>query len=262
MMGRLKAGIAALLSLSVAACASSSPTGDSAFLRSLGDQPQPSAIVATELAYAREAREKGARKAYGKYASDGAIVFDQTGPRPGADYIAEQGETAGMLTRDIRRVFMSCNGSHAASMGTFSHIDGTEGVYTTIWARQKNGSYRFALDFPEIGETWKDAGDMVSTTVAECQGTSPGARAQLLAPLRTEMGRDAGAMGVQIYQGVSPDQSFAWSAAHASQDDRGVMLSTFVGGRWVTMAGQREEPSDMVAVPPTPAALPMSAPMR
>lgn len=253
MIRHFKAIGAVLLALSVAACASSSPTGESAFLRSLGDQAQPSAIVATELAFAREARAKGERKAYGNYAAEGAVVFDQGGPKSSAEYIAERSDAAAPPKRDVRHVFMSCKGSHAASIGAFSRSDGTEGIYTTIWERQKKGDYRFIVDLLQSGERWEGDDDMVRTTVAECEGTTPAARAQLLKPLRSEMDRDAGAMNVQMHQGVSPDQSFAWFAVHASAQDRGIMFSTFMNGRWVTMAGQREEPSDMMMQVPTPA---------
>lgn len=250
LMGLVRLFLAALLGLTLAACAGS--PRESRFLRSLGDQAQPSDIVATELAFAREAREKGHWKAYANYAAEGAIVFDQNGPKPVSEYIAEGSGASGTFTWEVRQIFMSCDGSHAASMGTFAHSSGAQGVYTTIWQRQKKGDYRFILDFPLVGETWEDAGDMIRSTVGECRDTAPAARTQLFAPIRAEMDRDAAAKNIQMYQGISPDQSFAWFAGHASENDRGVMLGTFTDGRWRMMVGQREQAPDMMEAVRTP----------
>jgi len=249
-MLRARILLALLLGMTLAACAG--PQRENRFLQSLGNQAQPSDIVATELSFARLAREKGHWKAYAEYAAEGAIVFDQAGPQLVTDYIAKGSGAGGTFAWDVLHVYMSCDGSHAASMGTFTHSSGAEGVYTTIWERQKKGDYRFILDFPQVGETWEDAGDMVRSTVGECRETKPEERTQLFEPVRLEMARDADAKNVQMYAGISADQSFGWLAGHASLQDRGIMLGTFTDGRWRMMVGQREEASEINAVPQTP----------
>jgi len=245
-MPRVRILLALVLGMTLAACAG--PQRESRFLQSLGDQAQPSDIVATELSFARLAREKGHWKAYAEYAAEGAIVFDQAGPQLVTDYIAKGSGAGGTFAWDVRHVYMSCDGSHAASMGTFTQSSGAGGVYTTIWERQKKGDYRFILDFPQMGETWEDAGDMVRSTVGECRKTKPEERMQLFEAIRLEMARDADAKNVQLYAGISPDQSFGWFAGHASLQDRGIMLGTFTDGRWRMMTGQREEASETDAI--------------
>ena len=251
MIARLRMILVLVLAASLTACAGAQ--GDNRYLQSLGNRAQPSNIVATELAFAREAREKGYWKAYAQYAAKDAIVFDQNGPRLVSDYIAEKSRTSGAFTWEVRQVFMSCDGSHAASMGTFTHSSGVQGIYTTIWERQKKGDYRFIIDFPQIGETWEGAVDMVTTRIGECRNTTREARTGLYEPIRWEMERDAAAKNIQMYQGISPDQSFAWFAGHASAKDRGVMLGTFTHGRWLMMIGQHEEASENTAMSAVPA---------
>ena len=60
----------------LASCAGGSGgTARERFYRSLKPQANPSAVIATELAFAREAREKGQWTAFRKFAAEDAVMF-------------------------------------------------------------------------------------------------------------------------------------------------------------------------------------------
>ncbi|GAA4049295.1 hypothetical protein [Parerythrobacter jejuensis] len=237
----MRRALAMTLALAVAACASqpNGPRGPR-----IAPGANPSAVVTTELAFARTVREEGFAKAYREFATDSAVIFDETGPRQVRDWLDGQSGDIGTMSWDPKRILMSCDGSVAASLGTFDHPLGLTGTYTTIWQRQANGDYRILIDFPSPGEEWSGLEDIIETHVAECDASTPDARARSYSPVYAEMDRDATAMNVQSVSGISQDTSFAWFAGHASPSDRGVMLSVFVDGAWKTFMGQRLEATD------------------
>jgi hypothetical protein len=135
--------------------------------RSLRPIANPSAVVATEFAFATEAKAKGQWTAFRDYAADDAVMFV---PQlvEARDWLKKQANPAQTVTWQPYSVWMSCDGSMAVSKGAWQRSDGTNGYFTTVWQRQKNGKYKWTLDQGDTLAQPLAAPEMISGVVADC----------------------------------------------------------------------------------------------
>lgn len=137
---RLLAALPAMVALSLAGTALAREQR-----RGLDRVANPAAVVATELAFARAAQEKGQWKAFRDYAAKDAVMFV---PQPvnARDWLKKQPEPAQAVQWEPYRIWSSCDGSLAVSRGGWTRPDGSVGMFVTIWQRQKKGEYRWVLN--------------------------------------------------------------------------------------------------------------------
>jgi hypothetical protein len=126
----------------------------------------PSAVVATELAFARAAQEKGQWAAFREFAADDAVMFvpQQTAAKA---WLKGRAEPQVAVKWQPYEVWMSCDGSLAVTKGAWQRPNGV-GYFTTVWKRQKNGTFKWVLD---QGDDLKQAlpePEMIGGHVAEC----------------------------------------------------------------------------------------------
>jgi len=169
-MGRVMARpflLAACAALALAGCASGpqrQPMSDGAraLLRA-----SPSAVIAAEMAFARMAREQGTWTAFRYYAASDALR-----PSPGWTNVHQSlsgaADPAQPIVRAPDAVWMSCDGSFAASTGEATLSDGRPSRFLTIWQRQGNGEYRWVLDQGFDSEGIEKTSDMIAGKTAEC----------------------------------------------------------------------------------------------
>ena len=152
----------------LAACAS----GDARHLHGLKPIANPSAIVATEFAFASEAQTKGQWTAFSEFAADDAVMF---APQlvVAKDWLKKRANPAQAVTWQPYNVWMSCDGSLAVSKGAWQRPNGTTGYFTTVWKRQKDGKYKWALDQGDALAQPLAAPEMISGVVADCSKASP-----------------------------------------------------------------------------------------
>lgn len=136
-----------------------------------GDLPpaaDPSAVIATELAFARLAQEKGQWTAFAKYAADDAVMF-VPGPVKAKDWLKKQQDPAKAVTWQPYQVWSSCDGTLAVTKGAWQKPDGSAGYFTTVWERrgQRDG-YKWVLDQGDTLATPLDAPEFVQAKVADC----------------------------------------------------------------------------------------------
>lgn len=129
----------------------------------------PSAIVAAELAFARLAREKGQWTAFRETADKDAIMF-----APGAvnaqTWLRKRADPAEPLSWQPHRIFIACDGSYAVATGPWRDgtAEGKSGSFTTIWRQQKNGSYKWVLDFGSSTAAPANEDNIIDARVADC----------------------------------------------------------------------------------------------
>ncbi len=161
-------------SLALAAC---SGGGDrrGGFGRDLPPAANPSAVIATELAFARMAQEKGQWTAFAEYAAKDAVMFVPA-PVNAKDWLKKQQNPAKAVTWQPYQVWSSCDGTLAVTKGAWQRPDGTAGYFTTVWQRQqKGGDYKWVLDQGDTLATPLDAPEFVQAKVADCaRGRSGG----------------------------------------------------------------------------------------
>ena len=188
--------LAVLALLAIAGCAGESRIDErrAAFL---GSTAEPSAIIAAELAFAREARDKGTWTAFRHYAADDAVW---PGPNWESVQAALKGapDPAQAILWEPDRVWASCDGSFAFSTGPATHPSGRKSRFTTIWQRQDDRTYRWVLDQGFDLEADYDPPEMIAALVAEC-------------PAGPQLRHQDARRGLAWQTGESDDGTLAWS---------------------------------------------------
>ncbi|HTN15755.1 MAG TPA: hypothetical protein VL094_13205 [Sphingomonadaceae bacterium] len=124
--------------------------------------------MATELGFARAAREKGQWTAFAEYAAKDAVMF-QPGPVKAQDWLKGRANPTKALRWEPHQVWSSCDGSLAVTRGGWKDADGNVGTFTTIWERQPGGAYKWVLDVGEKLDKPLEEPDLVQAEVADCQ---------------------------------------------------------------------------------------------
>lgn len=136
----------------------------------------PSAVLATEIALARQAQEKGQWTAFRKMADPQAQMFvpQRVDALP---WLKRQANPAAAVRRQARAVWASCDGSIAVTTGEWRQA-GAAGSYATVWRRQEKGDYRWLLDMRLQSGPRADVPEMITALVADCDGSRLGANAE------------------------------------------------------------------------------------
>ena len=210
---------------------------------------QPSKVVATEIAFARAAREDGQWTAFRSFAAPGAIIHGPDGPVAADRWLAAQNDPAQSNRRSPRAVWMSCDSMTAVSFGRFVDPEGLVGHFTTVWQRQPDASYRWvyaasALDDPQpprrpAADPDDDA--IVVTGIDSVQGH--------VAHCPTDAAAQSGPLEVVAETtrsdgGKSPDGSLRWRWEHRADGARRMIVHLLTDDGWTTPLDHRFDLSD------------------
>lgn len=170
--------------------------------------PNPSAIVAAEMAFNRLAQEKGQWTAFRATAARDALMFVPDAV-PAQTWLKGRKDPPASVKWQPHRVYMSCDGSTGVSTGAWQRPDGSNGYFTTIWQRQEKGEWKWVLDHGDTLKTTREAPDMIVGRVAHCPKAAP-ASAAAVAPIPGT--------------GQSPDGSLRWSWTVAADKSRRLIV--------------------------------------
>lgn len=178
--------------------------------------PNPSAIVSAELAFARLAQEKGQWTAFRETADKDAIMFVPETVNA-QTWLRKRADPAAAVKWQPYRVFVSCDGSYAASTGPWQKADGSQGSFTTIWRRQKKGDWKWLADFGSATVIPKSDDFAIEGKVADCP-----ARGAMGRPRSEEAGKpDEVRIAIPppaSGTGQSPDGSLRWSWSNGARE--------------------------------------------
>jgi len=177
---------------------------------------QPSTVVATELSFARAAQQKGQWTAFAEFAAPDAVMF-VPGPVKARDWLRTQANPPQAPRWQPYHVWSSCDGSLAVAKGAWQMPDGKQGYFTTIWQRQRDGSYKWVLDQADMLETPLEEPEMVQAQIADCRRDDPA---------QTETGAADSLPTVGEGSGKSQDGSLAYS--WAAFEDGGRKLTVYM----------------------------------
>ena len=157
----------------------------------------PSAVIATELAFARAAQEKGQWTAFREYATRDAVMF-VPGPVNAQDWLRQQTNPAEAVKWQPYQVWSSCDGSFVVSTGGATYPGGAQSNFMTVWQKQDNGEYRWVLDqsLPHAERTF--AADTIGAAVADCPASRRGG------PIEVRRGEN-------WRSGASNDRTLEWT---------------------------------------------------
>ena len=201
----MRIALALLVLSSLSACAAPGPQR---FERTrLAPQADPGKVIATEIAFARAARDDGQWTAFRRYAANAAIMYDGDGIRPAAEFLNGRADPERAVAWAPHHVWSSCDGSVAVTTGAWA-LDPVGGEFLTVWWRGADGEYRFIADGARVADEMPQAPAMIGADVASCNGT-PGEPAAMATVLdRTAGGQsDDGTLHWRV--GVEPGQEVA-----------------------------------------------------
>ncbi|MBD2842924.1 hypothetical protein [Erythrobacter rubeus] len=199
---------------------------------------QPSAVVKTELAFARAAREEGQWTAFRQYVAPGAILHGRNGGIDAATWLAPLSDPEQAVQWAPKTVVMSCDGSLAVSLGRYQDPEGIVGDFVTVWERQPDLQYRWVYDVggPDVPQPpprrqFED-GDIVVTAIDAVEGlvaTCPRAGTAIPPPPSDS------AVGMRAEDAkLSGDGTLRWRWQHRGESEKYVAAEYFYNGEWVT----------------------------
>ena len=199
---------------------------------------QPSAIVKTEIAYAKAAQETGQYSAGVEFGIPGALLHGRNGPVSFAALAQALPNPEKATEWGPRTVVMSCDGALALSQGRFRDAEGFVGNYVTTWVRQKDNSYKWSYDVAGRDDPQPpprpqfEEGDIVVTAINSIRGlvaTCPPRGTAAPPPPPMPIGED-GKSDAQL----SRDGTLRWRWEHREDGIKYVKAEYFYEGAWVT----------------------------
>ncbi len=215
----LCASVAALLAAATAGCAAGPASYRDPAAGTLALRGEPSTVIATELAFARAAREDGTWTAFRDYATDDAIW-----PGPGWENVQAalkgQADPEKPIVWGPDLVWVSCDGSFALSTGAATHPSGRKTRFATIWQRQNDGDYRWVLDQGfDLEDAYADP-EMIAGRKAECPQGMPNRVKRAPKARRSEAWQS----------GRSDDGTLAWHTELAADCRRTLVVEARIDG--------------------------------
>ncbi|MEC3912283.1 DUF4440 domain-containing protein [Sphingobium sp. CR2-8] len=185
-------------------------------------QPDPSSVIAAEIAFNRLAQEKGQWTAFAETAADDAVMFVPQKVMA-KDWLKKQANPAASINWAPSIVYVSCDGNLAASTGNWKRPNGSAGYFTTLWRRDKKGRWQWILDHGDTLSTARATPEFMSGKVATCKR---GARGDALPPPPGKKG-DVPPMPT--------DESLLWNADVATDGSRRVTVRMWTGAAYETV---------------------------
>ena len=213
------------LALAATACASPGPRQYPGV--KLKPSANPTAVIAAELAFAQLAQTKGQWTAFRETATADAVMF--VPQRVNAQsWLKGKADPAVSVKWQPHQVWSSCDGSYAVTRGAWQQPNSV-GYFTTVWQRQKNGGYKWALDQGDAMAMPLDPPEMIAAKVADCKGLPPIAQVTAAQPDRRA--------------GLSDDRTLSWSVQVDPQCGRTYRLLLWDGTKMTeVMSGSVDVP--------------------
>ena len=192
------------LSLALAACGGQ-PRGPSG--PPLRPVANPGAVIAAEIGFSKLAQEKGQWTAFRAAALPDAVMFV---PQMvlAQQHLKDKADPAKAVTWQPHQVWSSCDGSLAVTRGAWQN-GAASGYFTTVWARQRDGKYKWAVDMGEALPMPLDAPDMIVAKVGDCAPGFKGWRA----PPKPKGKQPAPVFDPAQRSGKSDDGTLTWNVA-------------------------------------------------
>lgn len=117
--------------------------------------PNEDALIAADKAFAEMARTQGAAKAYAAFAAPGVKMFDDgegivTGLADIQKILEAEYAEGGTVNWALSEAVASDDGTMGYTMGAWSYVTvespEQSGYYLTIWRKQKDGTWKVAVD--------------------------------------------------------------------------------------------------------------------
>lgn len=238
----MKRLVSIILGLALVGCAGGPPPVrySDGFMRDVRNTANPSTVAATEIAFARAAREDGQAVAMRRFLAGGGVIHISGGVTDAGGWIAAQTVSPVPHQWTPLAIWSSCDGQLAISQGKYVGPDRDWGFYVTVWERQRNGTYRwtYATGAPDAALTERETRaavapeDDASVIVVQAIPMIQGAVADCRASGDTSSPASPIADEVASGGGVSADGSLAWRWAQRADGGRFFEAQQWRAGQW------------------------------
>ena len=205
-------------------------------LPSIGD---PGKVAATDIAFARAARDEGQWTAFIQYSTPDALLHGGSGIFEARPWLAQQTDPAEAVRWGPKAVWSSCDGTLAVSFGRSRDPDGLVGSYVTVWEWQpEDRVYRWSYDMggpdnPQPPPPAPAAEPDEDTIVVQGLGMVEGKIADCP---ETDAPRPRGPQAALADPYTSADGTLKWRYEHSggSPATRRVVVDWMRDGEWQT----------------------------
>lgn len=182
-------------------------------------QPNPSAVIAADIAFNRLAQARGQWTAYREMAAKDAILFvpQRVVAR---DWLKGRANPPRAARWSPLIVYVACEGRLAASSGTIERPDGLPGYVTTIWRLDDKGAWRWIMRHDGRRAASAPAPEHLVGKVATCKRPGGARPAATAAPA---------------------DESLLWSAEVDPDGERRVTVRMWTGEAYETVIDDQME---------------------
>jgi len=194
-------------------------------------QPDPSSVIAAEIAFNRLAQAKGQWTAFRETSAEDAVMFVPQRVLA-KEWLRKQADPPASVQWSPSIVYVSCDGRLAASTGNWKRPDGSIGYFTTVWRRDKKGAWKWIMDHGDTLASPREAPEYLTGKVATCKRRGPGE------------GQAAPDVSPPRRKGNAPpsvpvDESLTWSADVAGDGSRHVTVRIWTGADYETVIDDR-----------------------
>jgi hypothetical protein len=147
----------------------------------------PQSVIEAERAFAAAAQTEGQWTAFRANAAPEAVMFapDQVNAQ---QWLKDRADPRSAVMWWPARAWLSCDGKTAATTGPWVRNGGKlVGYFTTIWAKQPDGGWKWVLDHGDALDKPRPAGDNPIIRRASCDRRPAGTRAAPDSSLRFSM---------------------------------------------------------------------------
>jgi hypothetical protein len=184
--------------------------------------------IETERAYAALAQTRGQWTAFRATAAPDALMFVPE-PVPAAQWLGGRRDPPVSVMWWPSRGWISCDGRLGINFGPWIRRGGRLlGTFTTIWAKQPDGGWKWQLDLGGVSPRAVAAGDSVTPAPASCGNLAAARGARMeedadrdpiiilgdTGPRADIPAAERGRKGTVLKAGRSPDGSLAWEVVH------------------------------------------------
>ena len=188
----------------------------------------PQTAVDAERQFAAMAQTDGLWTAFRATASPGASMFVPHHVRA-HDFLKDRKDPLVAYMWWPAEAFVSCDGSLAVTTGP-SVFGKSRGYFTTLWAREKDGSWKWLFDHGDALERPRPAGEHPRIRKASCKRLASASGQWSETQLSDSEGTIGAAAGV-LAKGRSGDGSLTWEWKTAQDGGRTVEIFLWDGSR-------------------------------
>lgn len=218
-------------------------------LRSAGE---PGRVAAADWSLARRSREEGQWTAFRDTLAPGALFHQPQGPVDAATWLMGRADPDQPEQWAPATVWTSCDGTMAVTEGRYRQADGLVGTYVTVWALQRDRSYKWtydlsSLDNPQPVERARPAAPAVSPRDLIEVTDIPSVRGHVADCVRRGSPRPqrpqpAAGPAVRAGSGASDDATLVWRWEHRANGERLFSADYLHEGAWQRVTELRVAP--------------------